>query len=59
MIYEPFFDMNILISADAVEKVSYVVGGLMVFHLLFALLALYLFIPLLRKTKSTYDSEDI
>lgn len=58
MIYEPFFDMNILISADAVQKVSYVAGGLILFHVVYLLASFYLVYLHIPK-KSTYDSEDI
>lgn len=58
MIYEPFYDMNVLLSADAVQTVSYIAGGLIAFHVLFALLAIYFFIFGIRK-KSTLDSKGI
>jgi len=41
MIYEPFFDMHVLLTADAVYKFSYISGVMIVFHALFAVYFIY------------------
>lgn len=41
MIYEPFFDMNVLLTADAINQFSYIAGGVIAFHALFVAYMIY------------------
>lgn len=59
MIYKPFYDMNILLSDDAIGMVANIAGFLILFHLIFALFFVYRFIVPYKQTKSTIDSRGI
>jgi len=50
MLYEPFFDMNVLLTADAVEKFSWIAGGMIVFHALFAVYLIYRVIKIFNQS---------
>lgn len=56
MIYKPFYDMNILLTDDAITMVANIAGIMIIFHLMFAALFIYSFFFSVKKTKSTIDS---
>lgn len=59
MIYKPFYDMNILLTDDAIGMVANIAGFIILFHVLFALFFIYRFIVPYKQTKSTMIAEDI
>lgn len=50
MEYLPFFDMNILVSADSLAYFSTLVGFLILFHVVIAVYLIFRFVYLFKKS---------
>lgn len=59
MIYKPFFDMNILLSDDAIGMLSNIAGFLILFHALLAVYLIYRLVVSFNKTSLRLIAEDI
>lgn len=59
MIYKPFFDMNILLTDDAIGLVANIAGFLILFHVLLAIYLIYRLVVSFNKTSLRLIAEDI
>lgn len=59
MIYKPFYDMNILLTDDAISMVANIAGIMIIFHLMFAALLFIAFFSQSKKQSLRLIAEDI
>lgn len=50
MVYEPFFDMNVLLSTQAYYSVYLILGFLVLFHVSLAVTLIFRFVYLFKKS---------